>query len=86
MVSHMKTTIDIADDLLLRARKIAEREKTTLKSLAEEGLRLAIERREAAPPPVIEPFVVTGRDPRPDLSWQTLREILYGNEAAALRE
>jgi hypothetical protein len=81
MVTHMKTTIDIADDLLLRAKRVAEKENTTLKSIAEEGLRLALERRRRGKGAVpIEPHVVTGRGAPPDLSWPNLRELLYGDE------
>ncbi len=39
MVSHMKTTVDIADDLLNRAKRQAQREKKTLKQVIEEALR-----------------------------------------------
>ena len=45
MVTHMKTTIDIADSLLAEAKSVAAREGTTVKSLIEEGLRLAMARR-----------------------------------------
>ena len=37
----MKTTIDISDNLLNRAKEVA-REKTTLKQLTEEGLHLVL--------------------------------------------
>ena len=35
----MKTTLDIPDPLLREARKVAERERTTLRALVEQGLR-----------------------------------------------
>ena len=77
----MKTTIDIADDLLIRAKDLAKREETTIKQLTEEGLRVVLEQRELASHQVrIEPFVVTGHAPAPDLSWDRLREELYGEE------
>jgi hypothetical protein len=38
----MKTTIDIADDLIKRARQIQKRTDITLRALVEEGLRYAI--------------------------------------------
>lgn len=38
----MKTTIDIADDLIRRARQVQKREDITLRALVEEGLRYAI--------------------------------------------
>lgn len=45
MGAHMKTTIDLADALFGEAKRVAAREGTTLRSLIEEGLRLALERR-----------------------------------------
>jgi hypothetical protein len=43
-VPAMKTTIDIADDLIRRARQIQKREDITLRALVEEGLRYAIDK------------------------------------------
>ncbi len=82
MATHMKTTIDIANDLLVRAKRMAEKENTTLKSITEEGLRLALARRGATGAPPVRPHVVTGRGAPPDLSSRNLREMLYGNEGA----
>ena len=36
----MKTTLNINDDLLIKARAVAARERKTLTTLIEEGLRL----------------------------------------------
>lgn len=41
----MKTTIEISDGLLERARALAAREKTTMRALVESGLRREIEER-----------------------------------------
>lgn len=35
----MKTTIDVSDATLVEAKRVAEREGTTLRALVEEGLR-----------------------------------------------
>lgn len=43
----MKTTLDIDDELLAKAKVAAAREKKTLTSLIEEGLRLRLRRRPA---------------------------------------
>jgi hypothetical protein len=43
----MKTTIDIADPLLERARKIAARDGDTLRALIEAGLARELEARQA---------------------------------------
>ena len=45
MGTHMKTTIDIADTLLLEAKALASEQHTTLRELVEDGLRQAIKRR-----------------------------------------
>ncbi|MGH7643031.1 MAG: type II toxin-antitoxin system VapB family antitoxin [Candidatus Dormibacteria bacterium] len=43
----MRTTVRIADELLDRAKVVAAREGTTLSAVVDEGLRLAVGRREA---------------------------------------
>jgi len=45
MVSHMKTTIQISNNLFKEARKVAQQEQTTLKALVEEGLHKVISER-----------------------------------------
>jgi hypothetical protein len=40
----MKTTVDINDELLVRARAVASRERRSLTALIEEGLRLRLRR------------------------------------------
>ena len=46
MVSHMKTTVQIPDSLFEEARKLANRERTTLKALIEEGLRRIVSQQD----------------------------------------
>ena len=41
----MKTTIEISDSLLGRAKRLAQRERTTVRALVEEGLRAVVEKR-----------------------------------------
>lgn len=45
-LAHMKTTVEISDDLFVRTREVAKREGTTLRNLIEEGLRVTLARRE----------------------------------------
>ena len=42
MGTHMKTTVELSDALLVEARKIAAREGVTMRTLIEEGLRHAL--------------------------------------------
>jgi len=44
----MKTTLDLDDELLARAKSLAARERTSLTSLIEEGLRLRLRSRRRA--------------------------------------
>jgi hypothetical protein len=81
MVSNMKTTIDIADSLLAEARNVAAREGTTVRSLVEEGLRLAIARRGEGPPFRLRTASFRGDGVRPDVSlenWEQVRGLIYG--------
>lgn len=45
----MKTTLVISDDLIERSKKIQRRDAISFKALVEEGLRLALEKRDSAP-------------------------------------
>lgn len=47
-VGHVRTTIDIDDDLGIRAKKAAVERRTTLRDLVEEGLRLVLDQRPGA--------------------------------------
>jgi hypothetical protein len=81
MVSNMKTTIDIADSLLAEARTVAARDGTTVRSLVEEGLRLAIARRGESEPFRLRPASFHGDGVRPDISlerWDEIRGLIYG--------
>jgi hypothetical protein len=44
----MKTTLDIDDELLVKAKALSARERKSLTSLIEEGLRLRLRRSTAA--------------------------------------
>ncbi|MGQ0734034.1 MAG: type II toxin-antitoxin system VapB family antitoxin [Acidobacteriota bacterium] len=43
----MRTTIDVNDELLERAKQLAARERTTLKAIVERALRSHLSRRRA---------------------------------------
>lgn len=66
MVSHMKTTVEISDPMLTLAKETAHREGTTLRSLIEEGLRLALERRQGGKRFRLRDASVDGQGIRPE--------------------
>lgn len=78
--THMKTTVDIADPILQRAKRLAHRRKTTLKALIEEGLRRTLE-EDARPTAVpLRTHTFRGRGLQPGLSWDdwsALRSFAY---------
>lgn len=81
MVSNMKTTIDIADQLLAEAKAVAAAEGTTVRSLVEEGLRSAITRRGEAKAFRLRPASFRGDGLRPDVClerWDEIRALIYG--------
>lgn len=74
----MKTTIEIADDLVTRARRIQKRNDVTLRALVEEGLRTSLERYERAVPFKFKPVVVGGDGLTPEaakLGWSKILEM-----------
>ncbi len=77
MVSHMKTTINIADSLMQRSKQIAAREGITLKELFEQALRRALDERENAVGFRLEDASVKGDGLQPGNSWDIPRELAY---------
>jgi len=76
----MKTTLDISDPLLREARKIATRDRTTLRALVEQGLRKIIAERKSARR--FRPRKVTfkGQGLVPELrdaDWDKIRDLAY---------
>jgi predicted transcriptional regulator len=82
----MKMTVEIAEDLLARAREVAQREKTTLSALIEEGLQVVLARRERPKASYQWPDLsVTGEGVNPEIeggSWETLRDRVYSGRGA----
>ena len=82
----MKTTVEIHDALLLRAKRHARKNGTTLRSVIEAGLRRTT-RRTLDEPEAQKPYewqdlsVGDPSDPWPleDYSWPELRELIYGD-------
>ena len=57
----MKTTLDIHDELLAKAKALAAKEQTTLTNMVEEGLALRLRRRNAPTPGALKELPVSSR-------------------------
>lgn len=81
MGTHMKTTIDIADSILLEAKRVASREGITVRSMVEAGLRAELAQRgQRAAPFRLRRASFKGQglqEQALDKRWSELREIIY---------
>ncbi len=76
----MKTTVEIADALFEAARRLADREQTTLRALIEEGLRRVTASRRESREFRLRKCTVKGRGLSPDLAgqgWEGIRARAY---------
>jgi hypothetical protein len=80
-VAAMKTTLEISDPLLRAARKVAARDRTTLRALVEQGLRRVVaEKQRGRPAFRLRKASFKGRGLRPELrdaGWDRLRDLAY---------
>ena len=81
----MKTTLDIQDALLERAKRHARRVRRPLRAIVEDGLRHVLSER-SAPQGYVLPDASVGdpnaADPLEALSWQDLRKEIYGEPSS----
>ncbi len=80
MGSHMKTTIEISDGLLEEAKKVAAREKTTVRALVEDGLRKTLAERKKRPSFKLELVTAGGRGLLADVAEDLPRHLAYDDE------
>lgn len=84
MVSHMKTTVNLPDELMREAQELARRERTTLKELIETGLRTVVKQRSGESQFVLKDASVDGHGLQPEFrgaSWEQLRDTIYQQPA-----
>ena len=85
MASHMKTAIQIADSLLQQARRVAQRENTTLKALVEQGLRRTLADRKTQSGFRLRKVTFRGKGLQSHFagrSWEEIREASYEGRGA----
>jgi hypothetical protein len=76
----MKTTVEITDGLLEEARRAADKDKTTVRALIEEGLRLVLKSRRRTGPFRLRQGAFGGKGLHPDIKegdWDEIRRRLY---------
>ena len=85
MGSHMKTTVDISDDLLRRAKKLARDQETTLRSLIEAGLRHVLSSQRPRRRFKLKDASYRGKGLRPEFQgapWAAMRDEIYEDRGA----
>jgi hypothetical protein len=76
----MKTTVEITDFLLKKAKRVASNQETTLRKLIEEGLRRALANRKRHRKFHLRRASFKGKGLQPGLatgSWESIRDLLY---------
>lgn len=80
MVTHMKTTVEISDALLEQAKALARREKVSLRTLIEDGLRTVLKTRRARSEFKLRDCSVDGnglQSPYTEGEWDAIRKAAY---------
>lgn len=80
-MGNMKTTLDIHDELLTRAKRQSKRTGRPLRALVEDGLRQVLSTgssRGRYRMPDLSVGNPDSRDPLEAYSWQDMRELIYG--------
>ena len=78
----MKTTLDIADSLLARAKRHARKTGRPLRMVVEEGLQRVLDEPRLDAPyrlPDCSVGVAGGSNPLDTLTWPDLRREIYGD-------
>ena len=81
----MKTTVEIPDSLLQEARRLAEKEGSSVKVLVEEGLRRIILERKKGKRFRLRKLSFRGKGVQGDVtegSWEKIRELVYEGRGA----
>jgi hypothetical protein len=81
----VKTTVEISDSLLRRAREVAAREGITLRTLVERGLHHVVAETKRGPPFKLRRASFKGEGRQAELcgaSWDTLRDLAYEDRGA----
>jgi hypothetical protein len=81
----MKTTVEVPDSLLRQAKQVAVKERTTVKALMEQGLRLVVAERKRGAGFTLRKAafrgdgLVAGRSLQ---DWAAIRDLVYSERGA----
>ena len=76
----MRTTVDVASNILRRSKELARRDHTTLRELIHEGLELVLERRQARSKAAVKPVTFRGQGLGLQFRgarWSRIRDAAY---------
>jgi hypothetical protein len=79
-MGQMKTTVEISDPLLREARKLAEREGVTLRTLIERGLHRVVAESKDSAPFKLRRATFKGKGLQEGVqgaSWDEVRALIY---------
>ncbi len=85
MATHMKTTVEIAEDLLRQAKVVAGKDRITLRALIEEGLRWALSKRRRRGRFKLRDASVRGKGLQPGVTegdWSAMRDQSYSGRGS----
>ena len=81
----MKTTVDIPDSLLEETKRVAARDKTTVRALIEHGLRRVLAERKRVQDFHLRNASFKGQGLQPHLeggTWDQIRDLAYEGRGA----
>ncbi|RLA26925.1 MAG: DUF2191 domain-containing protein [Gammaproteobacteria bacterium] len=81
----MKTTVDIPDELLARAKRLAVRRRTTLRAIIEQGIRNTLKEQQNGGRYVLSDKSVKGKGLQAEFSdkgWSDIRDATYSGRGS----
>ncbi len=76
----MKTTVDISDELLKKAKRLAAKRRTTLRAIIEQGIRNTVKEQQRGVKYVLPDMSVDGKGLQPEFknkAWSDIRDAAY---------
>ncbi len=82
---YMKTTIDISDELLTKAKRLAVKRRTTLRAIIEQGIRNTLKEQQNGGRYVLPDKSVKGKGLQTEFSdkaWSDIRDATYAGRGS----